>query len=262
MIKIIMSILLFAVITIGLTGFATNSNAQTVNNNANDNNPHIDAKTIYEQKSAVLGNDIRHFVVLLPNEAHESLNQPKNQYPLANQAYIPQDITVNKGTSVTWLSGDADHDHTVKFQTPNPENLQATNTFPFPGYVTVTFNQTGKYPYFEDNVNDQDTAFVMRGTVNVVDSNQKTPINSSSGTTQPIKTAGVLMVPSKDLQAHIATLKNSGITTLSDHTFTDLRGGQKGTGKTQTIIVWGSDKDNVDQALLPIIGVAKGLPYS
>ena len=101
----------------------------------------------------------------------------------------------------------------------------------------------------------------MRGTVNVVDSNQKTPINSSS-TTPPIKTAGVLMVPSKDLQAHIATLKNSGITTLSDYTFTDLRGGQKGTGKTQTIVVWGSDKDNVDQALLSIIGVAKGLPYS
>ena len=95
MIKIITSILLFAVITIGLTGFVTNSNAQTVNNSAN-NNPHIDAQTIYEQKSAVLGNDIRHFVVLIPNEGHESLNQPKNQYPLVNQAYIPQDITVAK----------------------------------------------------------------------------------------------------------------------------------------------------------------------
>src|SRR5678809_1006793 len=90
MIKIVLPILLFSVITIGLTGFATSANAQAVNNN---NNPHIDAKTIFEQKSAVLGNDIRHFVVLIPDEAHESLNQPKNQYPLANQAYIPQDIT-------------------------------------------------------------------------------------------------------------------------------------------------------------------------
>src|SRR5215217_1301151 len=258
MIKIMLPILLFAVITMGLTFFGTDSNAQTVSNN----NPHIDAKTVYEQKSAVLGNDIRHFVVLIPNEAHESLNQPKNQYPLANQAYIPQDITVNRGTSVTWLNGDADHDHTIKFQTPSPGNLPATSEFPFPGYVTVTFNQTGKYSYFEDNVNDQDTAFVMRGTVNVVDSNQKTPINSSSSTTQPIKTAGVLMVPSKDLQTHIATLKSNGITTLSDYTFTVLRGGQSGTGETQTIIVWGSEKDNVDQAILPLIDVTEGLPYS
>ena len=176
MIKTMLSILLFAVITLGLAGFVTNSNAQGSNNN----NPHTDAKTIYEQKSAVLGNDIRHFVVLLPNEGHESLNQPKNQYPLANQAYIPQDITINKGTSVTWLSGDVDHVHIVKFQTPNPENLLATNTFPPCPLISVTFNQPGKYPYFEDNVNHQDTAFVMRGTVNVVDSNQKTPISSSS----------------------------------------------------------------------------------
>jgi plastocyanin len=278
MIKILLPILLFAVITVGLTGFATSSNAQTV---SSSNNPHIDAKTVYEQKSAVLGNDIRHFVVLIPNEAHESLNQPKNQYPLADQAYIPQDITVNRGTSVTWLSGDVDHVHTIKFQAPNPENLAATEKFQapaptasasgsegdekspstLPGFVSVTFNQLGKYSYYEDNVNDQDTAFVMRGTVNVVDSNQKTPISNSS-LTQPIKTAGVLMVPSKDLQTISSTLKNNGITVLSDYTFADLRGGQKGTGKTQAIIVWGSDKDNVDQALLPIIDVAKGLPYS
>jgi plastocyanin len=112
MIKIVLSILLFSVITIGLACFATSANAQAANNNS----PHVDAKTIFEQKSAVLGNDIRHFVVLIPNEAHESLNQPKNQYPLANQAYIPQDITVNRGTSVTWLSGDVDHVHTIKFQ--------------------------------------------------------------------------------------------------------------------------------------------------
>ena len=72
----------------------------------------------------------------------------------------------------------------------NPENLRGTNEFPFLGYVTVTFNQTGKYVYFEDNVNDQETSFVMRGTVNMVDSNQKTPVSSSSGT-QPVNTSGI-----------------------------------------------------------------------
>ena len=161
---------------------------------------------------------------------------------------------------MAWLGGDADHDRTVRFHKPNPENLRATNEFPFLGYVTLTFNQTGKYSYFEDNVNDQETSFVMRGTVNVVDSNQKTPVSSSSGT-QPVNTSGILMVSSKDLQTHIATLKNNGITTLSECAFTDLRGGQKGTGKTQAIFLWGPEKDNVDQALLPMIDGAKGLPH-
>lgn len=60
------------------------------------------------------------------------------------------------------------------------------------------------------------------------------------------------MVSSKDLQTHFVTLKNNGITTLSECAFTNLRVGQKGTGKTQAIILWGPEKDNVDQALLPI----------
>ena len=69
------------------------------------------------------------------------------------------------------------------------------------------------------------------------------------------------MVSSKDLQAHIATLKNNGITIPSDCAFTDLRGGQKGTGKTQAIFLWDPEKDNVDQALFPMIDGVKGLPY-
>jgi hypothetical protein len=68
-------------------------------------------------------------------------------------------------------------------------------------------------------------------------------------------------VPSKDFQSISSTLKNNGIITLGDYTFTDLRGGQKGTGPTQTIIVWGSENNNIDQSIGPIIEVTKGLPY-
>ena len=49
---------------------------------------------------------------------------------------------------------------------------------------------------------------------------------------------------------------------IRSHNFNDLRGGQKGTGPTQTIIVWGSDKENVLQLLQPIVDITKGLPYS
>jgi plastocyanin len=140
--------------------YSQNTTSATNNNsNANQNNlaSNLNAKSTYEQKSAVLGNDVKNFVILIPNEAHESTNQPKKQYPLANQPYIPQTITVNKGTSVTWLNGDAGHDHRIKFQTPNPQNIESTDKFSFPGFTTVTLNQTGKYSYFEDNVNNDMT---------------------------------------------------------------------------------------------------------
>jgi hypothetical protein len=64
----------------------------------------------------------------------------------------------------------------------------------------------------------------MRGNVTIVDSNQKTTVSISIGI-QPLNTSGILMVSSKDLQAHIATLKNNGIIIPSDCAFTDLRGG-------------------------------------
>ncbi len=259
MLKITISVLLITIISVSVSN--NYSAFAQADNNSTSTLPNIDAQTIYEQKTATLGNDIKNFVILIPNEGHESTNQPKNQYPLANQPYIPQTVTAAKGTSVTWLNGDVDHDHTVKFRTPGPQNLEATDSFAPSAYTTVSFNQTGQYSYYEDDVNSDDTAFVMEGTINIVDSNDKTITNNGSNT-QPINTAGVLMVPSKDSQSISSTLESEGITILSDYTFTDLRGGQKGTGPTQTILVWGTQNDDTDQALSPIINILNGLPYS
>ncbi len=254
-------IILTIIVLIGSSNIVYAQN--TTSNNTNQSNliSNFNAQSIYEQKSAVLGNDVKHFVILIPNEAHESTNQPKKQYPLANQPYIPQNITINKGTSISWFNGDVGHKHVINFQTPNPENIGSTNKFSSLEYTTVIFNQTGKYSYFEDNVNNDDKNFVMKGTINVVDSNKQTQINNNNAP-RPINTMGILMVPSKDAQSISSTLKGNGISTLDDYTFTDLRGGQKGTGPTQTILVWGTDNDNIDQAISPIIDITKGLPYS
>ncbi len=259
MLNTIISIVLIAVIIVSVNNIY---NAFAQSNSSIGTLPNFDAQTIYEQKSAVLGNDIKNFVILIPNEGHESTNQPKNQYPIANQPYIPQTITVNQGTSITWLNGDVDHDHTVKFRTPNPQNLESTDSFAPSEFTTANFNQTGQYSYYEDNVNSDDTAFVMEGTINVVDSNENTPFSNGNNNSQTINTAGILMVPSKDSQSISSTLESEGVSILSDYTFTDLRGGQKGTGPTQTILVWGSQNDDIDQALSPVIGVLNGLPYS
>jgi plastocyanin len=266
-ISIVFVVIVASVATVFLVGlnYNTFANAQNAipntSNNANNNLPNISAQGIYEQKSAVLGNDVHNFVVLIPNEAHESTNQPKNQYPFLNQAYLPQDITINKGTSITWFNGDADHDHIVKFQTPNSANLESTDEFPFTEFATVTFNQTGKYSYFEDEVNENDPDFVMRGTVNVVDISATTKINNVNMPT-PTNTMGILMVPSKDAQTISSTLKDNAISNLGDYTFTDLRGGQEGTGPTQTITIWGTENDNINQVMSSIKGVTEELPYS
>ncbi len=160
-----------------------------------------------------------------------------------------------------WLNGDVDHDHAVKFRSPNPQNLESTDSFASGEYVTVNFNQTGQYSYFKDSVNQDDEAFVMEGNINIIDSDAKTPFNSNISP-QSNNTAWILMVPSKYSQSISSALEGEGVTTLSSDTFTDLRGGQKGTGPTQSILVWDTQSYNMEQSISPIISVSNGLPYS
>lgn len=246
--------------------FTSNTNTTTTfaTSNPQTNQSALNVGSIYNQKTAQFDNNVQNVVVLIPDEGHESINQKKSQWPLANAPYIPQNIIVNKGTAVTWFSGDVDHNHIIKFQTPVNGSMSETQTFPYLGHVTVVFNKEGQYPYFEDGDLNDDKSFKMTGTVKVINSPNTTQGNSnnSSGQTSVIKTAGFLMVPSKDSQSIISTLTNEGYKVLGSYTFKDIRGGQKGTGPTQTIIAWASDKDNVEQLLQPIVDITKGLPYS
>jgi|SRR5918996_4034667 uncharacterized protein (UPF0333 family) len=71
--------------------------------------PSIDASNVYETKSMDLGNNIKNVVILIPNEGHESQNigdQSADQRHI-NQPYVPQSVTVPKGTNIVWFNGDA-----------------------------------------------------------------------------------------------------------------------------------------------------------
>lgn len=232
--------------------------AFAVNDTFAVNRPTLDVEKVYDQKTLQFDNTVQNVVVLIPNEAHESINQKKSQWPLANAPYIPQNLIINKGTAVTWFNADVDHDHIIKFETPVNGNISETDTFPYLSHTTVIFDKEGQYPYFEDGDLNDDKSFKMTGTVRVVQSDDSGEIRKQA----PIKTVGFLMVPSKDSESIISSLTNGGNQVLGSHTFNDLRGGQKGTGPTQTIIVWGSDNGNVGQLLQPIVDITKGLPYS
>lgn len=232
--------------------------AFAVNDTSAVNQPTLDVKKVYDQKTLQFDNTVHNVVVLIPDEAHESINQKKSQWPLANAPYIPQNLVINKGTSVTWFNADVDHDHIIKFETPVNGNISETDTFPYLSHATVIFNKEGQYPYYEDGDLNDDKSFKMTGTVRVIQSDNSNEVSKQA----PIKTVGFLMVPSKDSESITSSFTNDGNQVLGSHTFNDLRGGQKGTGPTQTIIVWGSDKDNVEQLLQPIVDITKGLPYS
>lgn len=224
--------------------------------------PDINASAVYETHSMRLGNNIKNLVILIPNEAHESTNQPKNQYPLANQPYLPQNAVVNVGTAVTWFNGDVDHDHTITLSGGPANSESESGDFTYnTASRPIRFNDTGAFDYFETDVNSDDPSFVMNGTINII--NQANPLtnSNSTGATNP-DTVGTYMVPAKDLDQYISTLTSKGFTIDSTHTFEDLRGGQKGTGPEQTLIVWTTSGMNLDQVIPALEEITPSLPYS
>ena len=233
--------------------------------------PNINASYVFDAHRLVLGNNVKNLVVLIPNEAHESTNQPSDQYPLANQPYLPQNAIVNVGTAVTWLNGDVDHERTITVVQGNSLSSAETDTltaapiyesskFEYNTAITSSaFNDTGTYTYFEKDVNEDDPSFVMNGTITVINQPESLTSSSALGT---VDTVGVLMVPSQDIQTYTSDLNNRGFAIDSTHNFKDLRGGQSGTGDEQTLIVWTTYGMSLSDIVTNLQEFALELPYS
>ena len=63
------------------------------------NNNQVLAESIFQDKSLTIPQNIKHLIILIPNEAHESQNpsDPTAEQRLINQPYIPQNAIVRPG---------------------------------------------------------------------------------------------------------------------------------------------------------------------
>lgn len=83
-------------ITFSITSFAPNSDLQ---NMASDN---------FNDKILTVPNTVKNFIVLIPNDAHESPLLPEEKR-LVSQPYVPQNLVVGIQTNIIWFSGDVGH---------------------------------------------------------------------------------------------------------------------------------------------------------
>jgi hypothetical protein len=228
----------------------------------------INASSVYLNHTMVLGNNIKHLVILIPNEAHESTNQPNDQYPLANQPYLPQKAIVSPNTMIIWFNADVDHDHriTILNDASSGNVLFDSGTFAFnEASKPVILNSPGTFGYYEANVNNDDKSFVMNGTISVASQQQQQlSFSNTNSTNNNSDIVGTYMVPTQDLDTYISQFKHRGLTVNGVYTFQDLRGGQEGTGDKQTLIVWGANSSTMDfDKLISALGeITSELPYS
>ena len=124
-------------------------------------------------------------------------------------------------------------------------------------------NNTGSFGYYQADVNNEDTDYVMNGTINVLDQPENPTISTIGNTgnlsSANIDTVGTLMVPTEDLATYTSDLENRGFSVLSTHNFNDIRGGDP-----QTLITWGtsSGMNSLENVVFQLEGITSTLPYS
>jgi plastocyanin len=225
--------------------------------------PNISAESIFNNKTMTLGNNIKNLVILIPNEGHHAAGED-NEARFLDQHFVPENVVINTGTSVQWFNGDAGHERTIDvkdasgntvFNTGEIVDSQASPPF--------TFSNTGVFNYEAKG----DPGVTMTGSVTV--DNIQSPVvssSSSSSTTTSnssnIDTVGILMVPTQDIDDYISQITGAGITVDNTFDFKDLRGGQEGTGDTQTLVVWTTGGKDLGETLSFLSGLSSELPYS
>jgi hypothetical protein len=59
-----------------------------------------------------LGNNVKHLVIVIPNEGHHGPGEEDEARFIA-QPFLPQNAIVGLRTQVAWFNGDVGHEHTI-----------------------------------------------------------------------------------------------------------------------------------------------------
>jgi plastocyanin len=203
---------------------------------------------------------VKYLVILIPNEGHESTNQPKNQLPLINQPYVPQNAIIENGTSIIWLNADVGHRHKISLNDSNSEKIFDSRFFKYNTTSNaIRLNETGTYQYWESGVSKEVPDFVMMGTITVTSQEQH---NATTVSQNKDDIVGTLMVPARFLDKYRSEFEDRGFTIDSTYTYKDLRGGQKGTGPEQTLIVWKVHNVPLKKVVRDLEELTPTLPYN
>ena len=224
---------------------------------AQNSSSHNMASQILASQTLNLPNSVRNFVILIPNEAHESPLLPKEQR-LINQPYVPQHLFAPANINIAWFSGDVGHTRKVTLENQNSEKIFDTSIKFNSISPTVEFNDSGTFSYYEKGANKEDLNFVMNGTITINDPQMQ--LNNHNTLDSEYEMMSTLMVPTKDIKKYTQLLDNSKVDILGQESFMDLRETGSG-GANQTLLVLGSNSQMGDT-----IGVFKkitaSLPYS
>jgi hypothetical protein len=115
-------VLSIVLITIVLAGTPTTTVSAYVSITSNLNNTGVaipTAESVYQSETIKLPSTVGSFIILIANEAHENWQDEKHKLITdKNSYYIPKNLVISQGTSLSFLNTDAPWD------TPHPQTIE------------------------------------------------------------------------------------------------------------------------------------------
>ncbi len=238
----------------GILGLICLASSSTMLFAQNQNTVNL-ASGILDHQSMILPKSVKTFVILIPNEAHESPLLSKEQR-LINQPYVPQHLFASQNIDIAWFDGDVGHTRKITLTDQNSDVLFNSSIKFNSVSPTISLNNKGTFSYRESDVNKEDPNFVMNGTITIID--PKTQSNSPNLQSQ-YEMMSALMVPTKDINKYTDLLDHSKVDILSKESFIDLRETGSG-GANQTLLVLGSNSQ-IDDTIAAFKKITASLPY-
>jgi plastocyanin len=148
-ISVISGTIIAAFLGLGICGF----NAATA-----QINPSINATSLFDTGQMILPNNVKHLVVLIPNEEHRGPGEEDEARFIA-QPFVPQNALVGPRTQVVWYNGDLGHEHNIVVSDNGNQIFQTGEFTELMASRPITFNNTGNFQY-ADTV-EYEEGFVM-----------------------------------------------------------------------------------------------------
>lgn len=241
-----------------------------------NNQPDINATNLYETHNMVLGNNVKNLVILVPNEAHEPYSLKEQQ--LINQAFIPQNVRMNVGTTIVFFNADVGHDHReVIVNGLTGSRVFDTRIFSYDddgdeddkipnSSRNYTFNEIGDFSYY-------DTVFgkkVMNGTIEVVSNpltQATTTMNNNNNNNSltsyypqyDFDTIGAFVVPTEMLNKYTRMFENQDLQIYDIHNFRNLMDNDDA---KHSLIVWTSNGHTLESVIEKLQKITPTLPYA
>ena len=176
------------------------------------------------------------------------------------QSFVPETTVINEGTNLIWFNSDVGHEHGIIITSDAGSTIPIYQTGEFAEFEgrNYTFNEAGAFRYADTA--EYDNGYIMRGNISVIADDGNIELQP---TTDGSDTVDITMVPTQDIFQYTTDLQSRGFVIDSKHNFRDLRGGQRGTGDEQTLIVWRSPPDlQISSVLSQLADFSSQLPHS